>query len=131
MGLWYRGAEMSDVGLLVEAVRQGDLDAFNAVVRRFQGMAYAVAYDRVGDAHLAEDAAQEAFLEAYFALTSLREPAAFPGWFRRIVVKQGDRLTRGPQHTLLPLEAAATLATPEPEPAACAEQRELQTLMRA
>src|SRR3954464_154852 len=115
MGLWYRGAEMSDVAMLVAAARLGDLDAFNAVVRQFQGMAYAVAYDRLGDAHLAEDAAQEAFLEAYFALGNLREPAAFPGWFRRIVVKQGDRLSRRPQPALLPLDTAATLATPEPE----------------
>jgi len=36
---------------------------------------------------LAEDAAQEAFLEAYRNLDKLREPPAFPGWFRRIVFK--------------------------------------------
>lgn len=42
-------------------------------------MAYATAI--LGDYHLAEDAAQEAFVDAYRALRSLREPAAF-GWLR-------------------------------------------------
>ena len=54
-------------------------------------MAYAGAYAMVGDAQLAEDVAQEAFMEAYLNLPKLRE-ACFPGWFRRIIFKQGDRL---------------------------------------
>lgn len=49
---------------------------------------------RLRDRQLAEDAAQEAFVTAYFAFASLREPAAFPGWFRRIVIKQIDRIQR-------------------------------------
>src|SRR5215212_6269220 len=80
---------------LIRGAQRGDLDAFGEVVVRFQDLAYAVAYSIVGDAHLAQDAAQEAFIEAYLCLSSLREPAAFPGWFRRIVAKRGDRLVRG------------------------------------
>jgi len=47
-----------------------------------------------GDSGLAQDVAQEAFIDAYLSLGKLREPAAFPGWFRRIVLKQIDRVQR-------------------------------------
>jgi RNA polymerase sigma factor (sigma-70 family) len=111
---------------LVRAAQGGDLDAFGRVVERFQDMAYAVAYTLVGDAHLAEDAAQEAFIEAFVCLPKLREPAAFPAWFRRIVVKRGDRLVRGKGLALVSLDAVGDLPAGGPDPAALAESRELR-----
>ena len=48
----------------------------------------------LGDAALAHDAAQEAFIAAYVNLGALREAAAFPGWFRRVVIKHSDRERR-------------------------------------
>jgi len=116
---------------LVQAAQGGDLDAFGQVVRRFQDLAYAVAYTIVGDVHLAQDAAQEAFIEAYLCLPSLREPAAFPGWFRRIVVKRGDRLIRGKSLAVVPIEAAGALASDMPDPVSVAEARELQGRVHA
>jgi DNA-directed RNA polymerase specialized sigma24 family protein len=58
---------------LILAAQGGDLDAFGAIVKRFQGMAYATAYSMLDDAGLAEDVAQEAFMEAYQNLPKLRE----------------------------------------------------------
>ena len=68
---------MDTLTTLVRAAQGGDLDAFGQVVERFQTMAYAVAYAIVGDAHLAEDAAQEAFIQAFRDLPTLQEPRAF------------------------------------------------------
>jgi RNA polymerase sigma factor (sigma-70 family) len=116
---------------LVLAAQAGDLDAFGQVVERFQRMAYAVAYTMLGDAHLAEDVAQEAFIEAYICLPKLREPAAFPGWFRRIVHKRGDRLVRGKGPALLSLESAGQQLAGANDPAAAAETRDLQRRVRA
>lgn len=116
---------------LIRAAQAGDLEAFGQVVQRFQDLAYAVAYTIVGDAHLAQDVAQEAFIEAYLCLPSLREPAAFPGWFRRIVVKRGDRLVRGKAPALVPLDLVGPLASEQPDPACQAEARELQGRVRA
>ena len=79
---------------VVARAREGDADAFAVVVRRFQDMAVGYGYSMLHDFQLAEDAAQEAFFEAYRTLPKLREPAAFAGWFRRIVFKQCDRITR-------------------------------------
>ena len=70
---------VEELGSLVVRARSGSLDAYGAIVRRFQDLAYGYAYSLLGDFHLAEDVAQEAFLEAYRHLVDLREPAAFPG----------------------------------------------------
>src|SRR5437763_10117781 len=107
----------------VRLAQVGDTEAFGRIVRRFQDMAVGYAASLLGDFHLAEDAAQEAFLEAWRDLPQLREPAAFAGWLRRIVFKQCHRLTRGRRLPTVPLEAAAALASPEPGPAEVAERR--------
>jgi RNA polymerase sigma factor (sigma-70 family) len=122
---------MDSLTALVIAAQAGDLDAFGQVVERFQRMAYAIAYTMLGDAHLAEDVAQEAFIEAYICLPKLCEPAAFPGWFRRIVLKRGDRLVRGKTPALLPLDAAGHLPSGALDPSALVETRELQRRVRA
>ncbi len=78
----------------VVAAQGGDKAAFDRLVRQFKHMAAGYAYSVLRDFHLAEDAAQEAFIQAYFNLETLREPGAFPAWFRRVVYKHCDRLTR-------------------------------------
>lgn len=79
---------------LVAAAQAGGAAAFTELVLRFRNMAYGYATSLLRDRHLAEDAAQEAFIDAYRKLGQLREPAAFPGWFRRVVFKQCDRIAR-------------------------------------
>jgi RNA polymerase sigma factor (sigma-70 family) len=122
---------MDSLTTLVTAAQAGDLDAFGQLVERFQRMAHAIAYTMLGDAHMAEDVAQEAFIEAFICLPKLREPLAFPGWFRRIVHKRGDRLVRGTKPTLLPLDAFGQLPSSALDPSMVAESRELQQGVRA
>src|SRR5258708_25482790 len=80
---------------LVAAARAGDVDACGELVDRFQSMAIGYARSLLGDVGLAEDACQEAFLDAFTHLHQLRDDAAFPGWFRRVVLKHADRQRRG------------------------------------
>lgn len=137
MGLSWERHEQKGVAVadtladLVRAAQRGDIEAFGRVVERFQRMACAVAYAVVGDVHLAEDAAQEAFIEAYHGITSLREPAAFPAWFRRIVHKRADRLVRGRQIALVPLQAADAIPSTQPGPACVVEAREARFAVHA
>jgi RNA polymerase sigma factor (sigma-70 family) len=67
---------------------------FAILEQRFRTAALHWAYDFLADWHLAEDAVQEALLAAYQNLGQLREPAAFPGWFQRIVRSQCHRVGR-------------------------------------
>jgi|TARA_B100000959_G_scaffold285187_1_gene359130 RNA polymerase sigma factor (sigma-70 family) len=79
---------------LVVAARAGDNRAYRQIVMSFQDMAYTTCLSRVGDVQLSQDAAQEAFLGAWTNLHQLREPVAFPAWFRRVVIKHADRQVR-------------------------------------
>jgi len=48
-------------------------------------MAYGLGYHLTGDFEAARDLAQEAFIQAYLKLGSLREPSRFSAWLRQIV----------------------------------------------
>ena len=116
---------MEELRSLVTRAYGGDPDAYGRIVRRFQDMAYGYAYSILSDFHLAEDAAQEAFIEGYRCLSNLRNPAAFPGWFRRIVFKHCDRLRRKRHICVEPLELHQPVASDRAGPVEKAEKREM------
>ena len=68
---------MTSLADTLSHARAGDNYAFADLVRRFQDMAVGYAFALLGDHHLAEDAAQDAFLVCHQRLEQLREPAAF------------------------------------------------------
>ena len=93
---------MVDAALSTLVVRAqiGDRRAYDQIVHRFQDMAVGYASALLGDFHLAEDAAQEAFVAAWNELPRLREAAAFPGWFRQLVFARSTRIGRKRQPVL-------------------------------
>jgi RNA polymerase sigma-70 factor (ECF subfamily) len=97
---------MTELGDLVTRSRAGDLDAYGEVVRATQAMAHGAARGVLRDAALAEDAAQEAYLRAFRRLADLDDPAAFAGWFRRIVISVALNMRRARRRTLLQLDDA-------------------------
>jgi RNA polymerase sigma factor (sigma-70 family) len=99
--------------------------AFCELVRIFQDMAYACAYAVLGDFSLAEDAAQEAFISAWQKLSQLRQPEAFPGWFRRILLTECNRLTRGKHLQTILLDDGVNVAAAQTDPQSAIERDEL------
>jgi RNA polymerase sigma-70 factor, ECF subfamily len=69
---------------LVERSRDGDPEAFRALVVRHQRKAYAVALGIVKDPDLAWDVAQEAFVRVHQHLGEYKADAAFSTWVLRI-----------------------------------------------
>ena len=69
---------------LVKRSQEGDHQAFRALVERYEARIYTLAYSIIGDRELARDAAQEAFLKAYQALSRFREKSTFYTWLYRI-----------------------------------------------
>jgi RNA polymerase sigma-70 factor (ECF subfamily) len=99
------GEQMAEtVNDLVIRARAGDLDAYGRLVQATQTMAYAVAVGVVRDRGLAEDVVQDAYLRAFRRLHDLDEPAAFIGWFRRIVITIALNMRRAHRRTLLQLD---------------------------
>lgn len=120
---------MKELRSLIMRAQLGDLNAFDTIVRRFQDMAVGYAYSILGDFHLAEDAAQEAFVRAYCDLSKLRQPEAFSAWFRRIIFKHCDRITRGKSLGTVPLEEAVEMPSKSKGPAEAVEEKEMKKLV--
>ena len=108
------------------STRAQRIEAYGRLVERFRDMACGYAFSILGDFHLAEDAAQEAFVTAFEKLRELAEPDAFPGWFRRIVWSACGRITRRRTPPAVPLAAAARVPSEMPEPHERLERKELR-----
>ncbi len=102
----------------------GDMAAFSKVVIRFQDMVLGYAFSRLGDFHLAEDVAQESFIEAFCQLKKLRNINAFPGWMRFIVKKQCNRVSRRRKFSVIPLDYAGDVCNQEKNPLSTVEDNE-------
>jgi RNA polymerase sigma-70 factor (ECF subfamily) len=110
-----------DDGFLVEAARAGDVEAFAALVRRYEGPVYRVALRMLGSEADAQDAAQEAFVRAWRGLGRFRRESAVSTWLYRIVTRRCLDLLAARRDTQ-PLEAAP--AELGGDPAEAAERRE-------
>jgi RNA polymerase sigma-70 factor (ECF subfamily) len=69
---------------LIARSQQGDTNAFNGLVERYQGVAYALALRMLGDPDTAADVTQDAFFSAYRSIASFRG-SSFRAWLLRIV----------------------------------------------
>ena len=67
---------------------QGDHEAFESLVRRYQKMIYALTYRMSGSAADAEDLTQDVFVRAHQELASFRAEAKLSSWLYRIAVNQ-------------------------------------------
>ena len=119
---------------LVDLARDGDVHAYEELVSRYQGIAYRVAWLVARQAGEAEDAVQEAFVKAYYALPRFRPGAPFRPWLLRIVANEArNRVRSTRRQERLVLRAAAVEAggaAPSPE-AAALEREDAQALLRA
>jgi RNA polymerase sigma-70 factor (ECF subfamily) len=91
-------------------------------VQAYQGIAFRTAYLVVGDSAEAEDAAQEGFVKAYYALRRFRRGAPFRPWVLQIVANEArNRRRSAGRRTGLVLRTAAEApsgeAAPSPEAA--------------
>ena len=68
---------------LLDSARQGDLDAFEALVRRHQRKVYSLAWHGVRDTMVAEEIAQDVFLQLHAALARIESCAHLGAWLRR------------------------------------------------
>ena len=73
-------------GALVILARNGDDAAFGELVKLRQGALRGLMRRCCGDPALADDLAQEAFVQAWRKLTQLQSPAAFGGWLRQVAI---------------------------------------------
>ena len=72
---------------LVEGAQGGDREAYEQLARASVDRLYAVAYQITRDPDRADDAVQQALVEMWRDLPSLRDPSRFEGWTYRLVTQ--------------------------------------------
>ncbi len=119
---------------LVGLARDGDVRAYEELVGRYRDLAFRTAWLVTRSSAEAEDAAQEAFVKAYYAMPRFRPGAPFKPWILRIVANEAKNRGRSARRRdALALRAAAADpggAVPSPE-AAALEREEQQELLAA
>jgi RNA polymerase sigma factor (sigma-70 family) len=127
------GRPLDDI-TLVERARNGDVNAYETLVQHYQELAFRVAYQVTGDAADAEDAAQEAFVNAYYALGRFRSGAPFKPWLCRIVANEArNRRASAQRRTVLAQRALVAQASGDSaqSPEAAAEADEFRSTLVA
>jgi len=79
---------LNDDTYLIEKVLQGEQDAFDALVRKYQDAVYGLAFHLVGNFADAQDITQQAFIKAYLKLNQLKDQSRFIHWLKRITVHE-------------------------------------------
>lgn len=70
--------------VLVERFLEGDVNAFNTLVWRWEKPMYNFIYRNLGNSDSAKDVCQTVFIRAYKELKRLRDPDKFSSWIYRI-----------------------------------------------
>jgi RNA polymerase sigma factor (sigma-70 family) len=99
---------------LVNAVLDGEKQAFAVLVKRYERPVRAVALDVMGDYHSASDISQEAFVKAYEQLAGLRKPEAFGAWLMKIAHRCAlDSARQKLKESRLEMKAASLIENPD------------------
>ena len=86
---------VEDTAESVRAAALGDRAAFETLVHNYAAMVSGVAYSTCGDFALSEDITQDAFIEAWKNLRSLKDPQKFPAWICTIARRGAVDALRG------------------------------------
>lgn len=120
--------------ILVDKSKNGDLNAFEELVRRYEGRVYSMAYRFMGNHADAVDLAQEGFIRLYQNLPGFRGDSSFSTWMYRVVANAcRDELRRRQRQRNVSLDEMAESAggnipvpSMEVSPEESAERNELQ-----
>jgi RNA polymerase sigma-70 factor (ECF subfamily) len=111
-----QSADVPDADSLASSARGGDLDAFEALVRRYQRRVYALAYQHLRDPDEAQDLAQEVFVRLYRNLHRYDPARPFQPWFWRLAVNVAASYHRrrpAPSAELTDADAAPVTSRPD------------------
>ncbi len=95
---------------LIQKILSGDNEAFNALVQKYQKSVHTLVWRRIGDFHYAEEITQDAFLQAYEKLSTLKDPSQFAGWLYAIANRLCIAWMRKQRPAMQPLDAPSIKA---------------------
>lgn len=96
----------------VQKVLSGDQAAYEPLVEAYQGRIFAFVAGRIRDFSATEDIVQNAFVEAYMHLKSLKSPEKFSGWLRGIALNLSNKWIQQ-KRPVVSIDGTAQDITPE------------------
>jgi RNA polymerase sigma-70 factor, ECF subfamily len=115
---------------LVIRAQNGERNAFSELVRIHAQGVMNVIYRMCGDAHIAEDAAQETFIRAWLHLPSYRPQTSLRSWLYRIAVNAATDILRKEKRILPNALEDLQLKDPQPGPESVFSQEEQIALVQ-
>ena len=112
---------------LVARARDGSVEAFEELVRRYRNQVYALCYHFVHSREDAWDLAQETFVNAHRALPAFRGESGFKTWLMRIAANRCKDHLKKRRLDTVPFDDAQSADGPthSPQPDEALERREL------
>ncbi|MCE2401061.1 sigma-70 family RNA polymerase sigma factor [Candidatus Poribacteria bacterium] len=95
---------------LIQRTLDGDQSAFTALVEKYQKGVHALAWQKIGDFHIAQEITQDAFLRAYQKLGTLKNHKLFGGWLYVIATNLCNEWLRKKR---LPIQSLETVDSKE------------------
>lgn len=96
---------------IVKRVIGGDSEAFGIMVEKYSTMLYSATYTVLGDFHVAQDIAQEAFIKAYMHMTCLQKPERLGNWLYSIAHRLSLNVLRS-KRSIESLDVHTNIADP-------------------
>lgn len=72
--------------VLIQRFKNGEMTAFDEIVRKYQKQVYNIAYGYIGNHEDAYDISQEVFIKVYKSLGKLKDNSAFGYWLKRVTL---------------------------------------------
>jgi RNA polymerase sigma-70 factor (ECF subfamily) len=120
---------ISEIELITRA-KNGERNAFSDLVCIHAQGVRNVIYRMCGDAHIAEDAAQETFIQAWLHLASYRPQTSLRNWLYRIAVNAATDMLRKEKRILPNALDDLPLSDPQPGPEAVFSHEEQTALVQ-
>ncbi len=115
---------------LILRAQHGERNAFNELIRMHAQGVRNVVYRMCGDAQIAEDAAQETFIQAWLHLSSYRPQTSLRSWLYRIAVNAATDMLRKEKRILPNALEDLHLQDPQLSPEALFFQEERTALVK-
>lgn len=121
--------ELSDPAIIAR-VQQGDLSAYELIMRRYNQRLFRIARSMLGADHEAEDVVQEAYVSAWKHLADFQGKAKFATWLTRILVHAASARQRKRSRIQLADDIIPMYSkTPDENPHSQASRAEAQILL--
>lgn len=129
--------ELIDEQELVRRFQEGDIEAFNTLVLKYQDRIAKLIYRNINDIETTKDLCQEVFLKAFKALPKFKGESAFYSWLYRIAMnccidfmRQQSRRKTVPFDDLAEGTEELLLISKQPSPSHLVEMKELGSIIQ-